>query len=64
MFVDKSKIDETQLKILLGMPLVGDRNSSKTLISSGSQELFYSDVKATIAMLWRHGRFSIYRVRL
>jgi hypothetical protein len=42
------------------MPLNGDRKSSKTLVSSGSRELFHSDVRATTAMLERHGRVSIY----
>lgn len=42
------------------MPLNVDRKSLKTLISSTSQELFYSDVWVTIAMLVRHGRVSLY----
>ena len=42
------------------MPLDVERKSSKVLISSGSQELFYSDVRATVAMLGKHRRVSLY----
>jgi len=35
----------------------------KTLAPCGSHGIFYSDVRATIAMLWRHGCVSIYWFR-
>ena len=41
-------------------PLDVDRKWSKMLISSGSQKLGYSDVRAAIAMLGRYGRVSLY----
>lgn len=42
------------------MPLEVDRKFSKTLVPCGSQEVFYSDVMVTIAMLGRHGCVSLY----
>jgi hypothetical protein len=41
------------------MPIDVARKSPKTLISSNFQELFYVDVRETIAMLRRYGRLHI-----